>query len=105
MNGNIGDHIEQIHALCQKHQVKSLALFGSAASQKMTPQSDVDLLVRFSDAVPLLDYADNYFALLEGLKQILHRDVDLVSEKSLKNKVLIDEINNTKQPIYESESA
>lgn len=102
MKEGINQHIEQIRILCEVHRVKSLSLFGSAAKGTMTEQSDFDFLVRFSDSVPLLDYADNYFNFLNGLKDILEKDVDLVSEKSLKNKILIQEINNTKRSIYES---
>jgi len=40
----------QIDALCQRHHVRRLELFGSAATGRVGPDSDVDFLVDF---VPL----------------------------------------------------
>ena len=42
--------------------LKSLYAFGSVLSDKFNDESDIDLIVNFSD-VQLLDYADNYFDL------------------------------------------
>lgn len=84
----------------QAHRVDACYLFGSAAKGNLRPESDYDLLVRFSDSVPLLQYADNYFHLLDALRQLLGRDVDLVTERSLNNPVLKAEINATKVLLY-----
>lgn len=64
--------------------MKSIALFGSAAKVVMNAKSDIDLLVEFSSELKILDYADNYFSLLDELEELLERKVDLVSVKSLK---------------------
>ena len=56
----ITQNIESIKALCKSHKVKSLYAFGSVLSDKFNDESDIDLIVNFSD-VQLLDYADNYF--------------------------------------------
>lgn len=37
----------QLAALCRKHHIRKLSLFGSAARNEMSPGSDVDLLVEF----------------------------------------------------------
>lgn len=37
----------QLAALCRKHHIRKLSLFGSAARNEMSPSSDVDLLVEF----------------------------------------------------------
>lgn len=100
MDALIKKNIPKIHQLCKIHGVESLSLFGSAAKNELTKQSDVDFLVRFSSSIALLDYADNYFNLLEKLKNLFKRKVDLVSEKSLKNPILIKEINDTKVSLY-----
>ena len=34
-------------ALCRKHRIRKLSLFGSAARNALTPESDIDLLVEF----------------------------------------------------------
>jgi uncharacterized protein len=96
-------HIEKIERLCQSHSVNDLFIFGSAAKNQLTGESDIDFLVSFLPKIDLLDYADNYFSLLEALEQIMERKVDLVSSKSLKNPILIEEINKTKISIYESQ--
>lgn len=95
-------HINKIKELCKTHQVDSFYLFGSAATGNFTNSSDFDFLVRFKPSIELLSYADNYFLFLENLKKLLKRNIDLVSERSLKNSVLINEINETKISLYES---
>ena len=55
-------------------------LFGSFARGEDTPQSDVDILV-------VLDYSQlvglEFFGMYEDLKELLGRNVDLVTERSL----------------------
>jgi len=91
---------EEIIAICKRHHVVSLALFGSAAKQTMGPDSDIDFLVQFSPAIDVLDYADNYFSLLGALEGLTGRQVDLISIKSLKNPVLKAEIDRSKIALY-----
>ena len=90
----------EIIDLCIKHKVDRLFLFGSAARNQMTSKSDLDLLVEFSSSIELLDYADNYFNLKFALEDLLRIEIDLVSVKSLKNEILIDQINNSKIELY-----
>jgi predicted nucleotidyltransferase len=98
----IENNIHKIIDLCKTHQVDAFYLFGSATTDHFNKNSDYDFLVKFNKSIELLNYADNYFTLLDKLKRILKRDVDLISERSLKNAILIKEINNTKVPLYES---
>lgn len=97
----IENNIHKIIDLCKVHQVDAIYLFGSAATEHFNKNSDYDFLVQFNKSIELLNYADNYFTLLDKLKNLLKRDVDLVSERSLKNTILIKEINNTKISLYE----
>ncbi len=90
----------ELIGLCKKHKVKSISLFGSAARNSMKEGSDIDFLVEFSENIDVLDYADNYFSLLEGLEDIFERRIDLVSVKSLKNPILKEEINRSKVDLY-----
>ena len=96
----IKNNMEDIISLCKKHRVKSISLFGSAAKNTMQEESDIDLLVQFSEDIDVLDYADNYFSLLERLENFIERKVDLVSVKSLKNPVLKEEIYSSKVDLY-----
>ncbi len=96
----IEDRITEIILLCKSHHVISIALFGSAAKGSMHVNSDVDFLVQFSDELPVLDYADNYFNLVEELEKIVGKKVDLISIKSLKNQILIEDIERSKVVLY-----
>lgn len=92
--------LDDIVSACKNHHVKAIALFGSAAKNAMHDDSDIDLLVEFSEDVDVLDYADNYFSLLDQLQDILNGKVDLVTIRSLKNPVLKDEVYRTKIDLY-----
>ena len=54
----------------------------------------------FSNEIDMLDYADNYFEFLKQLEILTGKKVDLVSKKSLKNPILIDEIERSKVELY-----
>lgn len=68
-------------AVCERHPVAKLELFGSQAAGRMRPDSDVDLLVEFlPDAKPgLLEMG----ALQDELEQRLGRRVDLLSRRAV----------------------
>lgn len=94
------NRIDEIITLCKKHKVRSISLFGSAARNTMNVESDVDLLVDFSEDVTLLDYADNYFSLIDGLERITGRKVDLLTTRSLRNPILKRSIDSSKIDLY-----
>jgi predicted nucleotidyltransferase len=95
----INQNIELINKLCKSHKVKRLYAFGSVLTDKFNEQSDVDLIVDFSD-IQLLDYADNYFDLKFSLEDALKRSVDLLEEKAIKNPYFKKAIEKNKQLIY-----
>lgn len=96
----VKENINNIITLCKRHHVKSISLFGSAAKDAMVANSDIDFLVHFSEEIDALDYADNYFSLQEELERLLGRKIDLVTRKSLKNPILIQEIDRSKVDLY-----
>jgi predicted nucleotidyltransferase len=67
----------------ENYTVKRLSLFGSVARGEAGPQSDVDLLVEFSQPVGLFALA----ALQDYLERILGAPVDLGMEQNLKARV------------------
>lgn len=94
-------NLQRIIDLCQKHKVKTLAVFGSILTDRFNDQSDVDLLVDFDTTDhEKWDYVTNYFDFQEALEKIFGRKGDLVVEKGLKNKYFIANVNRTKQMIY-----
>ena len=66
-----------IAALCDSHNVKELAVFGSVLRDDFGPASDVDFLVRFidDDAGPWLR---DLTGLQKDLSQLLGRSVDVI---------------------------
>jgi predicted nucleotidyltransferase len=92
MNAILKINREKIEAICQKRQVKKLYSFGSINTVTFNDQSDVDLLVDFKE-MNLEDYADNYFEMCYDLENLLNREVDLVSMRSLGNPVFKKKLN------------
>ena len=72
----------EIAAICRRHHVRELGLFGSALRADFHPDSDIDLLVEFDAGIPvgLLQFGE----LQAELEAILHRKVDLVSKRGLR---------------------
>jgi len=95
----IDKNIDKILALCKKHKVARLFVFGSILTDKFKKSSDIDFLVDF-DGVELFDYADNYFDLKTSLENLLKRQVDLLEDKAIKNPYLRQSIDSSKQMIY-----
>lgn len=92
-------HRDQIAALCRKHGVKKLELFGSAASDDFKPDtSDIDFFFEF-DANPRL-ISDRYFGLMEDLELLLGRSVDLVSSRDVRNPYFLQVANRHRVTLY-----
>jgi len=89
---------EKIHGFCTKWLIAELSIFGSALRDDFKPDSDVDVLITFSDNAhwSLFDWLD----MIEELKIIFGRDVDLVSSKGLRNPYRRKEILSTREVIY-----
>lgn len=96
----IGQNMESIHGLCQKHKVARLFVFGSVLTNRYTNDSDIDLIVDFQN-VDLYDYADNYFDFKFALENLFRREVDLLEDKAIHNPYLRQSIDSTKQLVYE----
>jgi len=96
----INERSHEIEALCRKHYVRRLALFGSAMREDFNAErSDVDLLVDFTE-MPPAQYARNYFALLNAFTALFGRNVELVSWESIKNPYFLREVEATHQLLY-----
>ncbi len=90
--------ISAIHALCEEHKVRELALFGSAARGDFeSATSDYDFLVEFLD--PTTRDLFHHFDLQDALEDLLKRKVDLVSKRGLKSWVRERVLAETK-PVY-----
>lgn len=96
----IDRHADELRRLAQRHGVKRLELFGSAARGDFDMQtSDLDFLVEFV-AEPPGGIAHAYFGLLDALAALFGRRVDLMSTRAIHNPYLLASINETRRPVY-----
>ena len=74
---------EQRKELNEHFNVASLSLFGSVARDEASVDSDVDLLVEFSEPVGLFQF----IGLQQRLEELLECKVDLGTSRSLKPRI------------------
>ena len=89
---------ESLNAFCRRWKVRELSLFGSVLRQDFRPDSDVDVLVDFEP-----NHGHSLFDVVEmedELREILHRDVDLVFKGGLRNPIRGRRILANRQVIY-----
>ena len=82
----IGSKKDQILAIARKHGAYHVRLFGSVADGSADEQSDVDFLVNLEEGRTLFDLG----GLLSDLKELLGRDVDVVTEAGLRPRIKAD---------------
>lgn len=101
MHPLVSTQLEAIRALCIKHQVLRLDLFGSAVDASVfdPAKSDVDFLVVFKPLVAG-EHAKTYFGLRTDLSALLGRSVDLVSAQPIRNPYVRASIEATRVPLY-----
>lgn len=90
----------QIRDLLQKHKIKNAFVFGSVLTEKFNTNSDVDFLINLQDGLEPVDAGEHLWDLEYELSDLLKRNIDILTERSLKNSYFIREINETKYPIY-----
>ncbi len=88
----------RIAAFCKKWKVMEFSLFGSVLREDFRPDSDVDVLVLLSPDVPwsLFEWVD----MIDELRQIFGRNVDLVEKTGLRNPYRRFEILSNREIIY-----
>ena len=89
---------DQIAAFCEKWNIVEFSIFGSVLRDDFQPDSDIDILVTFGEESnwSLFDWVD----MIDELKQIFGREVDLISSKGLRNPFRRREIYSTREIIY-----
>jgi predicted nucleotidyltransferase len=106
MISDVEAHREEIGELCRRYGVERLEVFGSAATEEFDEESsDVDFVVLFSDDVRRAPgYADAYLDLAWDLEDLLGRDVDLVTERSIQNPYFRRSVDSSREVVYERRS-
>ncbi|MBN2374846.1 MAG: nucleotidyltransferase family protein [Sedimentisphaerales bacterium] len=73
------DNRDAILRISAKHGAGNVRVFGSVARGQMGPDSDIDFLVDPEEGCSLMDLG----GLLMDLQELLHRKVDIATEKGL----------------------
>lgn len=88
----------KIADFCRKWKVIEFALFGSALSKDFRPDSDIDVLVSFSEDAKwsLFDIV----RMQNELNEIFGQEVDLVEKEAIRNPFRRHSILRSKEVIY-----
>jgi len=87
---------KKVVSILERYGAKKIAIFGSYARDEAKPESDIDILVDFSERKSLLDLV----GIEQELSDALGVKADLLTEKSI-NPYLIDRIKREMKVIYE----
>jgi uncharacterized protein len=97
MQSLLKDNLPKIRELLKSYKVKRAFAFGSVCTDRFNEKSDIDILLSFDDDhIAIENYADNYFDLTYKLEELLGREVDLVTERTIKDPNFIRVMERTK---------
>ena len=102
MNGRheIDQRREQIAAICRKHEVARLLVFGSVLRDDFNPEtSDIDFLVEFLPGVNK-GWLSEYTDLKEAMEGLFGRKVDVVWERGVRNPYILKSVAREKELLY-----
>lgn len=103
MNSIIEQNKKEILKVCKEFHVEKLYTIGSVNTDRFNEESDVDLIVSFNmEDISIEEYADNYFGMQFKLEEILKREVDLITERSIKNPYFLQEVLKTRILLFQS---
>ena len=100
VSNNIAISSEQLTNFCQRWKIKELALFGSVLREDFRPDSDIDVLVSFSE-----DAHWSLFDLVEmedELSTVFGRKVDFIERAAIQNPFRRRAILNSLEVLYAS---
>ena len=98
--------LKDIALFCKRWKIREFAVFGSILRDDFKPESDVDILVTFSQNAEwgLFDHVQ----IRNELESMLNRKVDLVTRRALEqtqNQILRDRILNSAKVIFSEDEA
>jgi len=100
---SINNKLDEFLALCGKHNVKRLYAFGSSITPDFNEAtSDIDLLIEMKDIDPI-ERGENLIRIWDKFEVFFQRKVDLLTDSSIRNPILRNEIDSTKVLIYDGE--
>ncbi len=88
----------KIEEFCRKWKIKEFSLFGSVLREDFGPKSDIDVMVSFDDRAmwDLFDLVD----MIDELKAIFGRDVDLVEKGTIRNPFRLHSTMTNNEVLY-----
>lgn len=86
---------KKVVSILVKNGAKKVAVFGSYATREVKPESDIDILVEFSERKSLLELV----RIERELSEALGIKVDLLTEKSI-SPYLVERIKKEAKVIY-----
>ncbi len=95
---------EKIATIFKTHKIERAYVFGSAANNSLTENSDIDFLIKFKDGLDPLEKGELWWGLHDTLRDFFKREIDIVTENSLKNPYFISELEKSKKLIYGQQS-
>lgn len=101
MNAILQNNLSAVKEILQKHKVVRAYAFGSVCTDKFNDESDIDFLITFQKGLDPVEHGEHWFQALYDLRNLLHRDVDLITETSLQNPYFIKALEKTKTLLYE----
>lgn len=93
-------YLPEVIEILKKHKIVNAYLFGSVLTDRFSETSDVDLLVNIEQGLNPVEAGGHLWDIYYELKDLLNREVDVLTERSLKNPYFIQEINQTKHAIH-----
>ena len=90
---------KEIEELCNRYKVRRLYAFGSALTDRFSPNSDIDLIVDF-ESIDVNSYADNYFNLKFALEDMFKRKIDLLEAQEIRNPFFKKAVDSQRQLLY-----
>lgn len=93
--------LHEFLALCESHHVKEIYAFGSSITCDFDENdSDIDLLIELNTLDPI-ERGENLMSIWDKFEILFQRKVDLLTNSSLKNPILRQNIDATKILIYD----
>ena len=98
-------HKAQLLDLCKRYPVDRLYLFGSILTDRFDPEkSDVDMQVLFESMEDPATIGAIMWKFWDELEAVLGRKVDLLTKPEIRNPFFRQEVEHTRQLIYEHQS-
>ena len=81
---DVAERTVELSEFCKLYHVARLDIYGKAAvDERRTDETVLNFLVEFQPEIPIGEYADSYFGLLESLEELFGLPVKLVTTYAL----------------------